>query len=87
MNKNIIIVVLIVALVVLGGWTYYTLTNTVPKKAEAQCEDIINTQVIPKAQTDCQTAMATAVQAVQQYQQILTQLKQVPACAALFPAQ
>jgi len=75
-NKNIIIAVLSVALVALGGWTYYTLTVTVPQKAEAACKTVIETQVIPQATATAQTECGKAVKQVQET------FMQVPACAA-----
>ncbi len=78
-SKNIIIVILIVALVALGGWTYYTLTRTAPQKAEAACKATIDSQVLPQAQAQCQALIS-------QCQQVLTQLQQVPACAAAMSA-
>ncbi len=81
-SKNIIIVVLAVALVVLAGWTYYTLAVTAPQKAEAACKATIDTTVIPQV-TDA--AKKDCAKAIGQYQQVLEQLKQIPACAAAMP--
>ena len=82
-SKNIIIVVLVVILIALSGWTYYTLTVSAPKKAEAECKANIDTQVIPQltaaAQAECVETVQTAVQ---QCQQTLQQLMQIPACAS-----
>lgn len=83
-SKNLIITVLAVALVVLGGWTYYTLTTTVPAKAEAGCVAKIESEVIPAvtaqvtaaAQQECSNAIA-------QYEVVLSQLQEVPECAAV----
>lgn len=75
-KKNIIIAVLAVALVALGGWTYYTLTVTVPQKAEAACKTVIETQVIPEAIKKGTEECGKAVKQVQET------FMQVPACAA-----
>ena len=81
-SKNIIIAVLLVALVSLAGWTYYTLSVTAPQKAEAACKATIDTVVIPQV-TDAVQKECT--KAIGQYQQLLGQLQQVPACAAVMP--
>lgn len=86
-SKNIIIVVLVVILIALAGWTYYTLTVSAPEKAEAECKANIDTQVIPQltaaAQAECaKTVEAQVISAVQQCQQTLQQLMQIPACAS-----
>ncbi len=81
-SKNIIIVVLVVALVALAGWTYYTLGVTAPQKAEAACKATIDTTIIPQV-TDA--VQKECVKVIGQYQQVLAQLKQVPACAAAMP--
>lgn len=85
-SKNIIIVVLIVVLVAVAGWACYMLKVSGPKAAEAACKAEINTKVIPQltvaAETEC-TAKCTA--AVQQCQQTLLQIMQIPACAAALP--
>ena len=75
-SKNIIIAILIIALVVLTGWTYCTLTVSIPKKAEAKCKEKIDKEVTPqvktKAQEDCKKEVETQVMnAVQPIQQIL----------------
>ena len=85
-SKNIIIVFLIVILIALAGWTYYTLTVSVPKKAEAECKANIETQVIPQLTAAAQAECAETIQAaVQQCQQTLQQLMQIPACASALP--
>lgn len=66
-NSKNIIIVLVVILIALIGWTYYTLTVSVPEKAEAECEAIVESQVMS---------------AVQECQQTLQQLMQIPACAS-----
>lgn len=81
-SKNIVIVVLAVALIVLAGWTYYTLTVTAPQTAEAECEAYVNATVIPQVTSTVQQGYETAIG---QYEQLLDQLKQVPACAAVIP--
>ena len=81
-SKNIIIVVLVVILVALSGWTYYTLTVSGPEKAEAECMANINTQVIPQVQA---AAQAECEELIQQCQQTLEQLMQIPACASALP--
>ena len=85
-SKNIIIVVLIVVLVAVGGWAYYMLKVSGPKAAKAACTAEINTNVIPQltaaAAAEC-TATCTA--AVQQCQQTLMQIMQIPACAVALP--
>jgi len=78
-NSKNIIIVLIVILIALAGWTYYTLTVSFPKEAEAACLDKINTEVIPQIQAAAQTECAKAIQ---QYQEVLEGLSQIPACAA-----
>lgn len=86
--KNITIVILAVVLVALAGWTYYTLTVTAPQQATAACTANINNTVIPQvtaqvtaaAQKQCTAAMG-------QYQQLMTQLEKIPACAAVIPKQ
>ena len=83
-TKNIVIVILAVALVTVVGWTYYTLTVTAPQKAEAACKANINDVVIPQVTA---AAEKQCMAAIEQYQQLLAQLKQVPACASYIPAQ
>ncbi|MFH1196606.1 MAG: hypothetical protein V1720_12965, partial [bacterium] len=75
-KKNIIIAVLVVALIALGGWIYYTLTVTVPQQAEAGCKAVIETQVIPQATATAQAECGKVVKQVQET------FMQVPACAA-----
>jgi hypothetical protein len=75
-NKNIIIAILAVALIALGGWTYYTLTVTVPQTAEAGCRAMIETQVIPEATKKATEECGKVVKQVQET------FMQVPACAA-----
>jgi len=85
-SKNIIIVVLVVILIALAGWTYYTLTVSAPEKAEAECKANIDTQVIPQLTAAAQAECVEIVQAtVQQCQQTLQQLMQIPACASALP--
>jgi predicted negative regulator of RcsB-dependent stress response len=78
-SKNIIIIVLVVALIALAGWTYYTLTVSVPKKAEAECKANIDTQVIPQVKA---AAQAECEKVVQDCQQAVTQFMQIPACVS-----
>ena len=66
-TKNIIIVVLILAIFVMG----YMLMVSFPKKAKAECEAGVG--VVVEAQVKS---------AVLQYEQTLQQLMQIPACAA-----
>ena len=70
MIKNIIIAILIIAVIVMG----YMLMVSFPKKAKAECEANIGAVV-----------EAQVTNAVQQCQQALQQLMQVPACAAALP--
>ncbi len=85
-SKNIIIVALIVILIALAGWTYYTLTVSAPEKAEAECKANIDTQVIPQIKAAAQAECIETVQVtVQQCQQKLQQLIQIPACASALP--
>ena len=85
-SKNIIIVILVVILIALAGWTYYTLTVSAPEKAEAECKANIDTQVIPQITAAAQAECAETVQVVvEQYQQTLQQLMQIPACASALP--
>jgi len=89
-SKNIVIIALVLIIVILVGWTAYTLIITAPKKAEAACKASIETQVIPqlKAAAEKECAAVTEAQvmsAVQQCQQTLQQLMQVPACVAALP--
>ena len=78
-SKNIIIIFLVLIIVILGGWTYYTLTVTAPKKAEAACKANIENEVIPQLTA---AAEAECTNVVGQCQQAYQQLMQVPACAA-----
>ena len=72
MKKNVIIIILVVVIIVLG----YMLMVSFPKKAEAQCT------------TECAKTVQTQVtSAVSQYQQVLQQLMQIPACASAIPKQ
>jgi len=66
-KKNIIIVVLVIAIFVMG----YMLMVSFPKKAKAECE--AGVKVIVEAQVK---------NAVQQYEQTLQQFMQIPACVA-----
>ena len=70
MIKNIIIAILIIAVIVMG----YMLMVSFPKKAKAECEANIGAVV-----------EVQVTNAVQQCQQALQQLMQVPACAAALP--
>ena len=85
-SKNIIIVVLIIVLVAVISWACYMLKVSGPKAAEAACKAEINTTVIPQltaeAEAKCTT---TCTAAVQQCQQTLLQIMQIPACAAALP--
>lgn len=81
-SKNVIIVILVIALIALGVWTWYTLTVTAPQKAEAECKANIDNVVIPQVTASVQQEYAAAIG---QYQQLLEQLKQIPACAAVIP--
>jgi len=67
MVKNIIIIILIIVVVILG----YMLMVSFPNKAKAECESNLTAAV--------QTQVASAVQ---QCQQALQQVMQVPACAS-----
>ena len=67
---NIIIVVQIIIIVVMG----YMLMVSFPEKAKAECEANIKTVV-----------EAEVTNAVQQCQQTLQQLMQIPACASALP--
>jgi uncharacterized protein (UPF0333 family) len=66
-TKNIIIVVLVIIIFVMG----YMLMVSFPKKAKAECEANIGAVV-----------QAQVTNAVQQCQQTLQQLMQIPACAS-----
>lgn len=68
--KNLIIVILIIAVVVLG----YMLMVSFPKKARAECTDTVKAQVT--------SAVQQCMSGAQQCQQTLQQLIQVPACAS-----
>jgi len=81
-SKNVIIAVLVIALITLGGWTWYTLSVTAPQRAEEECKANIDNVVIPQVK-DAAEKQCTA--AIVQYQQLLGQLKQIPACAAVIP--
>ena len=78
-SKNIIIIVLVVILIALAGWTYYTLTVSGPEKAETECKAQIDSQVIPQvkaaAQVECEKV-------VQECQDVLNQFMQIPACVS-----
>ncbi|MCK5591365.1 MAG: hypothetical protein KAI72_05365 [Candidatus Pacebacteria bacterium] len=78
-NSKNLVIILATALILLAGWTYYTLTVTVPAKAEAGCKATIENEVIPQltaaAEQECLGAIA-------QYEQMLSKLQQIPACAA-----
>jgi len=76
-SKNIIIVVLVVILIALAGWTYYTLTVSAPKKAEVGCKANIDTQVIPQVKA---AAQAECEKVVQECQDAINQFMQIPAC-------
>jgi len=78
-SKNIIIVILVVILIALAGWTYYTLTVSAPQKAEAECKANIDTQVIPQIKAAAQAECAAMIQ---ECQEILQQLMLVPDCAS-----
>ena len=78
-NSKNIIIVLATALVVLAGWTYYTLTVTVPVKAEAECKANIENVVIPQVTA---AAEKECMNVIGQYEQKLGQLQQIPECAA-----
>ena len=89
-SPKIIILILVVVLVAFAGWTYYTLTMSVPKKAEAACRAKIDSEVIPAVSAEATAKCTQAVQqAVQQtvgsYAQLLQMLAQIPACAAVMP--
>ncbi len=70
--KKAIPIVLVVIIVVMG----YMLMVSFPKQAKTQCEAVVKTTV---------TAQVTS--AVQQCQQTLQQLMQIPACASAVPVQ
>ena len=78
-SKNIIIVILVVILIALAGWTYYTLTVSAPQKAEAECKANIDTQVIPQIQAAAQVECAAMIQ---ECQDVLQQLMLVPDCVS-----
>lgn len=73
MAKNIIIIILVIAVIVLG----YMLMVSFPEKAEAECTakctEIVQAQVTSAVQ-QCMTV-------AQECEQMLQQLMQVPACA------
>ena len=83
-NSKNIIIVLATASVVLAGWTYYTLTVTVPAKAEVECKAIIEGEVIPQVTA---AAEKECMNAIGQYEQMLGQLQQIPECAAVLMAE
>lgn len=60
--------IIIVVLIAAVGVLSYMLLVTFPEKAEAECTAV---------------ATAQAQEVAQQYEQVLTQLSQVPACAAV----
>jgi len=72
MNKNTIIIVLAIVLIVLGGFTYYLYSGVTKCKAIA---------------TDLGTQLQTCGAGITTYQNTLTALMQIPACAAYLPAQ
>lgn len=81
-SKNIIIVILVLALLGLGGWTFYTLKYTAPAKAEAECTKACTakvTQVVTEKVTEVSTEAQKCVAA-------LEQLKTVPECATAMQA-
>jgi len=91
MVKNIILVVLVIAVLGLA----YMLFVDFPKRAEAECRtraeaeckaQIENT-VIPQAEAACMEATTQLVASAQQCGQTLQQLMQVPACAAVLQQQ
>jgi len=73
MAKNIIIIILVIAVIVLG----YMLMVSFPEKAEAECTakctEIVQAQVT--------SAVQQCMAAAQECEQMLQQLMQVPACA------
>jgi hypothetical protein len=72
--KNIIIVILVIAVFAMG----YMLMVSFPKKAKAECELNIGSVVT----TQVTNAVAQYQEGIQQCQQTLQQLMQVPACAS-----
>jgi len=72
MNKNIIIIILVLVLLGLAGFTYYLYSGATECKTKAlECKTIA---------TDYGTKLQLCAGA-------LTSLKQVPACAPYFPAE
>lgn len=78
-SKNIIILVLVVAVIALAAWAFYFLPQKAEKECTIGCQNKIETEVIPQlsvaAEQECMTQISTCQQAV-------NQLMQVPECAA-----
>jgi len=78
-SKNIIIIALVIVLIALGGWTYYTLTVSVPEEAETECMAKIDNEVIPQVQAVAEEECAKAIQTCQG---ALEQIMLIPVCAS-----
>jgi len=78
-KKCIIITVLVLVLVVLAGFTYYVYSGATKCKAVA-------TDLGTKLQ-QCGTGLNQCMAVVKTYQDALTALGQVPACAPYLPVQ
>lgn len=82
--KIAIIIILVLALLGLGGWTFYTLKYTVPAKAEAECKKACTaetTQIITDKVGEVTTQAEKIVTEAEKCVKVLEQLKTIPECA------
>lgn len=78
-KNNILIVILVLAVLVLGGLTYYFYSGAVECKAKA-------TDLGAKLQ-ECAAGVDECLAGAELCQDALTALKKVPACATYIPTQ
>ncbi|MFH1188639.1 MAG: hypothetical protein V1652_02210 [bacterium] len=88
MNKlKLAVGILSIAFSGLVIYFYYTITVVVPKQAEQQCAAFIDSTVKPQAEAQCKAAVDQVMAGLNQYQELVTGLSQVPACAPYIPVQ
>ncbi len=85
--KNVIIIVLLVVSIGLGYMLMVIFPQRAATECEAECTEKILTQVIPQATAAAEAECAKVVEAqvliaVQQCQQALQQIMQIPECAS-----
>ena len=93
-SEKTIIVILLLALIGVGGFSWYTIGVIVPQKAQSQCEAYIKGTVVPQAEAQCKQGVAQLQAGLQQCMTqaeqcgtLVTALKQVPTCAPYIPTE